>query len=84
MVDFIIKLINLIIKALGTVLGWIFSLLPPSPFQIIDNSSVQEYLGNLAWIVPFSQILSILELWLSAVALYYIASIVLRWVKAIK
>lgn len=84
MVEFIIKLINLIIKGLGTVLSWVFSLLPSSPFQIIDNSPVLEYLGNLAWIIPFPQILSILELWVSSIALYYAVSVVLRWLKAIK
>lgn len=83
MVDFIIKLINLIIKALGTVLGWVLGLLPPSPFELIDNTPVQDFLAGLSWIIPFTEIISILELWLTAIGLYYIASIVLRWVKAI-
>lgn len=83
MVDFLINFINLIIKALGTVLGWVFALLPPSPFSAIDNTPVQSFLSGLSWIIPFSQILAILELWLTAIGLYYIASIVLRWVKAI-
>lgn len=84
MAKFLIGFLNLIIKALGSVLSLIFSILPPSPFGVIDNSAVQEHLAGLAWIIPFTQIIVILEAWTAAIIIYYLYQIVLRWVKAIE
>lgn len=81
--NFIIDMINFIIKLLGTVLNGILSILPNSPFSLINNSSVSEYLGGLAWIVPFPQLITILETWLACILVYYTYSIIMRWIKVI-
>lgn len=78
-----IKVINIIIKAIASFFGVILSFLPKSPFSLIDNSAIKDFLGYLNWIVPINSILAIGEAWLVAVGIFYIYSIALRWVKAI-
>ena len=63
-------------------LSWVVNLLPNSPFQAIDNSSVQSLLGGLNWIIPIAQFVAELQAWLVCVAVFYIYSIILRWVRA--
>ena len=65
-------------------LSWVIKLLPDSPFQQINNADVQTFLGTLNWILPMSQIVAELELWISAVAIFYVYQIILRWVRAIE
>lgn len=81
--NLVIDLINFVIRSLGRLLQLILSLLPDSPFSVLNNSAVAEYLGYIAWIIPVSQMVVILEVWLAAIAIYYVQSILLRWVKAI-
>jgi len=81
--QFVINVINELIRALGSVLNLIFSVLPNSPFKSFSNSGVEEYLSNIAWLIPFPQIIFLLEAWLSAIIIYYLYQIILRWVKAI-
>lgn len=84
MANFIVGIINALIQGLADVLNAVFSLLPNSPFALIDNSPIAPYLSGLNWLIPISSLLGILEAWLTCIALYYIYSIVLRWIKAIK
>lgn len=59
--------------------------LPTSPFTGVI-SSLQELpaLGWLNWFVPVGWIINTMGLWLSAVTIYYVYSIILRWVKVIR
>lgn len=84
MANFFIKLINFIIKCLGSILTTIFSVLPPSPFTIVDNSPLKPYLGYINYFVPFDECINLLQLWLVAIGSYYLYQIVLRWIKAIE
>lgn len=84
MINFIINTLNYIIKALGVVLSFIFGLLPPSPFKLIDNSPIAEYLPTINYFIPVSEILAIGQSWLFCIGVYYIYQIALRWVKAIE
>lgn len=60
------------------------SVLPTSPFQAyIQDFVPPDWLGILNWFVPVSAILGIFAAWLSAVALFYLYSIIMRWVRAI-
>lgn len=82
--NFFIDLINYLIKGLGAVLSLIFSILPPSPFSIIDNTPIKEYLPYINYFVPVNEIIVIFQSWLLAVGAYYIYQIALRWIKAIE
>lgn len=84
MLEAFIVFINSIISALGITLVFIFGLLPPSPFKLIENSVIAEYLPTLNFFIPVAEILVIGQVWLSAVGVYYIYQIVLRWLKAIE
>lgn len=60
------------------------SLLPLSPFQqFIDNFRSLPYLGWLNWFFPVGDCLVVMGVWLGAVGLFYLYSIVMRWVKMI-
>lgn len=82
--DFIVYIINKIIYIVGVVLNTIFSLLPNTPFTISDTSVIGEYMGYLNWIIPIDKILIVTISWLTAITLYYVYQIVLRWIKAIE
>lgn len=62
----------------------IITLLPTSPFRsFIDSFVPPDYLGWLNWFFPVSTIISILGVWLVSVGLFYLYSIVMRWIKMI-
>lgn len=72
-----------ILNNLQNVLSWVINLLPDSPFMQLDNSPIQPYLSALNWVVPIDFMISTMETWLAAVAVYYIYQAVLRWAHAI-
>lgn len=83
--DMIIKIINMIILAIGTVINGVLSLLPDSPFKSIQLESIDTGLIKaLNWIIPVNTIISIFGASLLAVGVYYLYQIVLRWIKAIE
>lgn len=62
----------------------VYRLLPQSPFtEFINNWNPPQYIGWLNWFFPVGQILSILSLWLTAIGVFYLYSIIMRWVKII-
>ena len=76
-----------IINALGAkledILRWVINLLPDSPFMALNSSPIQPYLQALNWIVPIDFMISTMSAWLVAIVVYYVYSVILRWVKAI-
>lgn len=61
------------------------ALLPTSPFTAFINALERiPYLDILNWFVPVSEIIAIGQAWLVAVALFYVVSLILSWVKAIR
>ena len=74
-------------NAIFTSVEAILSIFPDSPFVILQemsNSAYSEWLGYLNWFIPINTFVGILELWLAAIAIYYVLQIVLRWIKAIE
>lgn len=72
--------------AIVVVLGSIaIALLPASPFTYFINA-IEElpYLSYINWFVPISTLLAIGQAWLSAITVYYLLSIILRFIKAIE
>lgn len=84
MLEAIIIFINTLIEGLGSILTVIFSILPSSPFKLISNSPIAEYLPTLNFFIPVAEIIAITQVWLSAIGVYYLYQIVLRWIKAIE
>lgn len=82
--DIFSQIWNWICGLLEDALAWIVGLLPSSPFKALDNSVIAEYLPYINWFFPFDFVLATLQLWLVAVAGYYIYSAILRWLKTIK
>lgn len=65
-------------------LDWVCDLLPTSPFvAYIDALETMPYLSYLNWFVPVSSFIAIGEAWLVSVGLFYMYSIILRWIRAI-
>lgn len=66
-------------------LTFAIGLLPESPFTVfIQAINNLPYLDVLNWFVPVSEIVAIGQAWLIAVTLFYVASLILRWIKAIE
>lgn len=59
--------------------------LPTSPFKaFISQVESAPFLGYLNYFVPVGTFVNITVAWTSAIALYYIVSMALRWAKAIE
>lgn len=75
--DFLDSIFNKFAEALTKVL-------PLSPFKDFLSSFADiPYLGWLNWFVPFKAIIVIMMAWLGAIALFYLYSIIMRWLKVI-
>jgi len=76
-----IGIINAIISKVGAVISALLLLLPDSPFNFVygvDNQWVQF----MNYILPFSEAVAHLELYISGVIIYYGIRIALKWIKA--
>lgn len=72
---------ELVTQFLDTVL----KVLPTSPFRdFISTLEELPYLGYLNYFVPIGTFIKIGTAWLGAIALFYLYSIVLRWIRAIE
>lgn len=62
----------------------VLTFLPVSPFQgVISTIAEIPYLQYLNWFFPVTECIAVLQVWLLAVATYYVYSAILRWIKAI-
>lgn len=65
-------------------LATLIKVLPLSPFSdFIDKLEALPYLGYLNWFVPVGEMLVVASAWLAAITLFYIYSVIARWVKLI-
>lgn len=66
-------------------LSMILKVLPYSPFvKFIDQLEELPYLGYLNWFIPVGTFITIGTTWLAVITIYYMYSIILRWLKAIE
>lgn len=62
----------------------IVNVLPQSPFApFVEQFSSIPFLGYLNWFFPVRACLTVMAAWLAAITLFYIYSVVMRWVKLI-
>lgn len=67
-----------------SILNRIIQFLPTDPFlQYVEQFAALPYLPYLNWFFPVGQCVAILVVWLSAVSIYYIYSVAMRWAKLI-
>lgn len=72
-------------EILDKLLSAILALLPLSPFaSVIDNLEQLPYLGYINYFVPVGTCIKIGEAWLAAIAVFYLWSVVARWIKLIE
>lgn len=72
-------------EMLDKLLAVILSLLPLSPFaEFIGSLEQVPYLGYINYFVPVGTCLKIGAAWLSAIALFYLYSVIARWIKLIE
>ncbi|MCM1305418.1 MAG: hypothetical protein NC306_15135 [Butyrivibrio sp.] len=69
---------------LDGLLDGLLSLFPGSPFApFIDELGEMPYLGYINWFIPIGAMLDIGAAWLTAVTVYYLYSVLARWIKLI-
>lgn len=78
-----IKLINFLIDKIDLLLSLILSILPDSPFSSIDVSFLTPYLAQINWFIPVGRIVAMLAVWTSAVLIYYLYTVIMRFTKLI-
>lgn len=65
----------------------VLSFLPQSPFrpfiETFNDSQIHLFLCYANWVLPIGRMITILTVWLTAVASYYVYQIILRWIKVI-
>lgn len=77
----IIRLINIVIEKLGHAIELLLSLLPDSPFLWVERLD-STVLDAINYVIPIPAIISHIQVYVMAVALYYAIRIALRWAKA--
>ena len=78
-----------ILDKLGSTFSGLFDklidFLPKSPIIYLEaNSEIKSILSYVNYFIPISTMISMLEVWLVAVAAYYAFQLILRWAKMIE
>lgn len=72
-------------EILDKFLSVILQLLPLSPFApAIDSLEQMPYLGYINYFVPVGTCIKIGEAWLAAIVVFYLYSVIARWIKLIE
>lgn len=63
----------------------VLAMLPTCPFQSVINFTLNnQVLKAINFFIPVSEMISITELWLSAILVFYVISMLLRWLKVVQ
>lgn len=66
-------------------LNFLMKVLPLSPFaDFISQLETLPYLGYINYFIPIGTFLKIGVAWLGAIGLFYLYSIIMRWVRMIE
>lgn len=78
-------LLNLVLKKIESALHYFILLLPHSPFRaFMGEFQKLPYLEYINYFIPIGSIIAITQAWAMAIGVYYVYSVVLRWLKAIE
>lgn len=71
-------------EAFRGIIDRLIEILPASPFApALANFENLPFLGYLNWFIPVRGILLVMTAWLAAITLFYMYSVIMRWVKLI-
>ena len=84
LISSIFFILNKLIELVGAVISVLYALLPSSPFQAIQNSEFSSLLSQINYFIPVYEFVSIMQLWLVCIAVFYLYSMFARWIKAIQ
>lgn len=62
----------------------VIDLLPDSPFSFDIPASIHTIIGYVNYFVPVGQMVVVLTGWTACILVYYGASLLMRWIKAIE
>lgn len=63
----------------------LLELLPKSPITFLEaDNKIKTILSYVNYFIPISAMISMLEVWIIAVAVYYGFQLILRWAKMIE
>lgn len=80
--DFIVNMLNNLIQMVGALISVLAMLLPDSPFQLaMDSSVITDLIAHFNWFFPVTEILATVQAWVTAMALYYIIMVPMRYIK---
>ena len=66
-------------------IGNVADMLPGSPFNSINAVKLDnQILASIAWFIPFNEMIALLNAWLAAIVVWYLAKKALRWMKMIQ
>lgn len=84
--DVFIQFFQWIIDGFSNILKYAIFLLPNSPFVFLENTDtdIASWIRQMNWIIPVGSMLIFLEVWLSAVLVFYAIKIILRWAKVLE
>ena len=78
------SIITSFLSWLKSMIAAAIDLLPDSPFQIDIPDYVTDIIGYVNYFVPIGSMVKILTAWTAAILVWYAASLLLRWIKAIE
>lgn len=84
MQNILINLANFFIDNIVNLITLVLSILPDSPFSNLSFAVFTPYLGFINWLIPVGQMISFLAVWGSAVLIYYIYSVAMRFTNVIE
>lgn len=80
--DVLKRFFSFLIDKLQGILNTVVNVLPNSPFSFVAiPEEVAEWFAYVNWFIPLSSFVAILETWLSAIVIWYVYQVILRWAK---
>lgn len=75
-------LLNSIIQFFSNIFEWVIDLLPASPFASFEYMTLSNnLLCILNYFFPIAEMILVLQLWIVAVAGYYVYKFILKFIK---
>lgn len=77
----LVRILNGIFYLIGSLLQGLLNLLPNTPFNVDIN--IPHWARVVGYVVPWQEMLMVFTAYLSAVGVYMVVRVLLRWVKAV-